>query len=82
VFSGFTSMQPWGWLESDGPGAELEAMAGRPLAWSDVEALTAALAAHPQPGVVSAEVVVQLGKPWAILVRPDGLLGRVEERKV
>ena len=76
VFSGFASMQPWGWLESDGPGEELQAMAGRPLAGSDVEALVAALAAHPQPGVVSAEAAVQGGKPYAILVRADGSRSR------
>ena len=72
VFSGFASMQPWGWLESEGPGAELQAMAGRPLDGRDVEALVSALAAHPPPGVVSAEAVVQNGKPFAILVRADG----------
>src|SRR5204862_2425650 len=55
VFSGFASMQPWGWLESEGPGAELQAMAGRPLEGGDAAALVQALAAHPQAGVVSAE---------------------------
>jgi hypothetical protein len=35
VFSGFASMQPWGWLESQGPGEELQAMAGRPMAGAD-----------------------------------------------
>lgn len=72
VFSGLASMQPWGWLESDGPGEELQALAGRPLEATDAAALVAALAAHPLPGVVSAEVTVQGGKPWAILVRSDG----------
>ena len=72
VFSGFASMQPWGWLESEGPGAEEQAMAGRPLAWSDVEALYTGLAAHPQAGVVSAEVTVQDGRPYAILTRTGG----------
>jgi hypothetical protein len=76
VFSGFASMQPWGWLESDGPGAELQAMAGRPLTGRDVAALVAALAAHPQPGVVSAEARVQGGKPYAILVQADGSRSR------
>ena len=69
-------MQPWGWLESEGPGAELQAMAGRPMGASDVQALVAALAAHPQPGVVTAEAAVQGGKPYAILVRSDGLRSR------
>jgi len=72
VFSGLASMQPWGWLESEGPGEELQALAGRPLEGADAAALVAALAAHPQPGVVSAEAAVQGGRPWAILVRADG----------
>lgn len=72
VFSGLASMQPWGWLESEGPGEELQALAGRPLAGADAAALVAALAARPQPGVVSAEAVTQGGKAWAILVRADG----------
>jgi hypothetical protein len=76
VFSGFASMQPWGWLESAGPDEELQAMAGRPIAGSDVQALVAALAARPQPGIVSAEAAVQGGKPYAILVRADGSRSR------
>ena len=72
VFSGLASMQPWGWLESEGPREELQAMAWRPLAGSDAGALAAALAAHPQAGVVSAGVAVQRGNAFAILVRADG----------
>jgi hypothetical protein len=76
VFSGFASMQPWGWLESEGPGEELHALAGRPLARADAAALVAALAADPQPGVVSAEATVQGGRAYAILVRADGSRSR------
>jgi len=76
VFSGFASMQPWGWLESEGPGEELQAMAGRALEWKDVAALYTALAAHPPRGVVSAEVTVKGGTRYAILVRRDGLRSR------
>jgi hypothetical protein len=72
VFSGFASMQPWGWLESPGPGHELAALAGRPVTPADVAALTTALAAHPLPGAVSAELSVQGGKPYAVLTRADG----------
>jgi hypothetical protein len=76
VFSGFASMQPWGWLESEGPGEELQAMAGRQLDGVDAAMLVAALAAHPQPGVVSAEAAVQGGRPVAILVGSDGSRSR------
>jgi len=76
VFSGLASMQPWGWLESPGPGEELQNLAGRPMEGADASALVHALAANPQPGVVSAELTVQDSKPYAILVRADGLRAR------
>ncbi|MBN9505533.1 MAG: peptidase [Altererythrobacter sp.] len=72
VFSGFASMNPWGWLAGDGPGQEMQSLAGRPIEGGDVEALTHALAAHPRPGVVSAEVTVRGGRAWAVLVGRDG----------
>lgn len=72
VFSGFASMTPWGWLASDGPSAEVQALAGRPLEGGDAEALVRALAAHPRPGIVSAEVTMQGGRAWAILVNHAG----------
>lgn len=72
VFSGFASMQPWGWLESEGPGPELAAIAGRPIGSEDVRALVDTLAAHPPANAVSAEVAVQRGQAWAILVDSHG----------
>ena len=59
VLSGLASMQPWGWLESEGPGEELANLAGRPMEGADAAAMVAELAAHPQPGVVSADLTVQ-----------------------
>jgi hypothetical protein len=73
VFSGFASMNPWGWLESNGPETETAALAGRPLARSDVAALVNGLAAHPQAGIVSAEVVVQHSEPYALLSRANAM---------
>jgi uncharacterized iron-regulated membrane protein len=72
VVSGLASMNPWGWLESEGPGEELLNLAGRPMEGADAAALVRALAANPQPGIVSAEATVQDGRPYAILVRQDG----------
>ena len=72
VLSGLASMQPWGWLESRGPGAELQDLAGRPIDGADAALLARALAANPRPGVVSAELAIQNGKHFAILVRADG----------
>lgn len=72
VFSGFASMQPWGWLEGDGPGPDRAAVAGRPLSGGDAAMLVQALSAHPHSDVVSAEVIVQGGMPVALLARADG----------
>jgi hypothetical protein len=72
VASGLFSMNPWGWFESDGPGAEVKALAGRAATAEDAAALYQALAARPQAGVVSAELSLQGGRPWAILARADG----------
>lgn len=76
VFSGLASMQPWGWLESEGPGEERVALAGRAMTGADAAVLVRALTANPQPGVVSAEVTVQCGEAYAILVRADGSRAR------
>jgi hypothetical protein len=72
VASGLFSMNPWGWFESQGPTEEIPNLEGRPLAGADARALVEALAAHPRSGVVSAEISVQQGTPWAILIRADG----------
>lgn len=76
IASGLFSMQPWGWFESEGPGAQTRALAGRPPESADLAALTAALAARPHPGVVSAELAIQQGQPWALLSRADGSVVR------
>jgi len=76
VVSGLASMNPWGWLESRGPGKELANLAGRPMDGADADALVSALAANPRPGVVSAELGIQGGKAYAILVRADGSRSR------
>lgn len=72
VASGLFSMNPWGWFESDGPGQEVRALAGRSATREDVAALYQAVAAKPQTGVVAAELSMQAGKAWAILARADG----------
>ena len=72
VFSGLASMQPWGWLASKGPSEELAALAGREIEGADVAVLVQALQASRQPGVVSAELAIQGGERYAILVRGDG----------
>jgi hypothetical protein len=76
VVSGLASMQPWGWLESNGPVEEQKNLAGRPLDSADAAALVQALATLRPEGIVSAEVSVQGGRPYAILVGADGSRSR------
>jgi uncharacterized iron-regulated membrane protein len=76
VASGLFSMNPWGWMASEGPGAELAALAGRPATTNDVAALVRALAAAPSSGAVRAELSVQGGKAYAIVSEPSGLRWR------
>jgi hypothetical protein len=77
VFSGFASMTPWHWLESDGPQGEVAALAGRPLSAGDVQAMVGALAAHPLAGVVSAEAAMQGGALYVLVSRADGSRARL-----
>ena len=72
VASGLFSMNPWGWFESRGPTEEIPNLAGRQIEGADISALVEALAAHSPGGMVAAEIAVQRGKPYAILVRADG----------
>ncbi len=76
VFSGFASMQPWGWLES-GPkaGEAAERYAGEPITWAEAkpafEAQVIALRTiSRERSLVS---FVQLdGRPWFIWQGADG----------
>jgi hypothetical protein len=72
VFSGFASMTPWHWLESEGPQGEMAALAGRPAAAANVEQMVRALEQHPAPGLVSAGLSLQGGRAYAVLSRADG----------
>jgi hypothetical protein len=72
VASGLFSMNPWGWFESAGPGDAISNLAGRPAEGADAAQLASAIAARPMPGVVRAELTLQQGRPYAILLRADG----------
>ncbi len=76
VVSGLFSMNPWGWMASEGPGAELTALAGRPASGDDVRALAQSLAATPAGSAVRAELALQGGKAFAIVSEPGGLRWR------
>lgn len=76
VASGLLSMNPWGWMSSEGPGAELSALAGRGVTEDDVRALVQAVTAAPPGGAVRAELSIQGGKAYAIVSEPSGLRWR------
>jgi uncharacterized iron-regulated membrane protein len=78
VVSGLFSMQPWGMFESDGPGEELAAVAGRPASGEDLASFLQALKLHAAPDVVSAELSMQDGAAYAVLAAPDGKKVRAE----
>jgi hypothetical protein len=67
VASGLFSMNPWGWMESEGPSEEMTALAGRPASGGDVGALVQALAAQPPAKAARAELSIQGGDAYAIL---------------
>ena len=72
VVSGLFSMQPWGMFDSDGPGEEVAALAGRAPERDDVEALLSALTASQPSDIVSASLSIQDGAAWAILADSEG----------
>lgn len=76
VVSGLFSMQPWGMFDSDGPGEEVAALAGRSPERADLESLLEALAQSERSDIVSASLSIQDGAAWAILAGSDGLQRR------
>lgn len=74
--SGLFSMNPWGWMESQGPGAEMTALAQRPADREDVAAMVRALAAVPAGAAVRAELSIQAGQPFPLLAEADGTTWR------
>lgn len=72
LVSGLFSMNPWGMMESHGPGAELSALAGRAASEDDANALVEALAGAAPGNAVRAELSVQNGTAYAILADRAG----------
>ena len=76
TFSGFASMQPWGWLES-GPavGEAVDRLSGKPAAWAQVKpALETQIAAlHTSPvGTVQLSYSQMEGGPFFVRRLSDG----------
>lgn len=72
VASGLFSMNPWGWMEGEGPNREMAALAGGSISGEDIGQLVFALRDHPQSGIVRAELSIQDGTAWAILSDGEG----------
>ncbi len=76
TFSGFASMQPWGWLDvGEEAGAAPDRLAGAPVTWAEarpaIEAQIAAMSAsHDKPVLVSMSQME--GQPYFIWRMADG----------
>lgn len=75
-FSGFTSMQPWGWLESDKePWAAADTWSGKPVTWAQfkpaIEAQNVALRTISRERSVVSFMRLE-GQPWFIWQSADG----------
>jgi uncharacterized iron-regulated membrane protein len=83
VFSGFTSMQPWGWLESGREAGEaVDRYAGEPLTWGEAkpafEAQMIALRTISRERSVVTYTQLE-GRPWFIWQSADGSKRRFDE---
>jgi len=81
-FSGFTSMQPWGWLEGDKSSGEVaEAYSGPPLTWANVkpalEAQATALRTVSRERSLVSLIGLE-GRPWFIWQSADGSRRRLD----
>jgi len=81
-FSGFTSMQPWGWLES-GPaaGEAADRYAGKPITWAEArpafEAQAIALRTVSRERSLVTFTQIE-GRPWFIWQSADGSRRRID----
>ncbi len=82
VFSGLFSMNPWGALEGEGIGPEMQRLTERPLAWQDITAavnrLQATTATTDTQDVVRYELSVLAGAPQIVAYRADGFGSRLD----
>lgn len=79
VFSGLFSMNPWGALEGEGAGLELQRLAGRELSWEEIQQMTeAALASDALAGVQRLELTVSGDQPVALAYREGGGQSRLD----
>lgn len=63
VFSGLFSMNPWGALEGEGAGAEMQRLVERPLQWQEITGLLTRLSAfEQQESVVRYEIATLAGE--------------------
>jgi len=81
-FSGFTSMQPWGWLENtQASGEAAERYSGQPLTWAQVKPAleTQAVALRTVSRERSTVAMLQFeGRPWFMWQSADGSRRRLD----
>ena len=78
VFSGLFSMNPWGALEGEGAGPEINRLAGRQLEWQEIEQWVDAARQMSLLGVRRLDLFVQGEQPVAIAHDVTGAQRRLE----
>lgn len=82
-FSGFASMQPWGWLDTGKPAAEAaDRYTGAPVTWAQarpaLEAQAVALRTLSRERSIVSLIILE-GRPWFIWRASDGSRRRFDE---
>jgi hypothetical protein len=80
VLSGLLSINPWGWLEGEGPGPERARLQGTAIAAVEVRASIQALADAHLPDVVSISSAPLAGRLYLMATTADGARSRLDDR--
>jgi uncharacterized iron-regulated membrane protein len=78
TISGLFSMNPWGMMETQHVGEDMEALSGESPKWSEVKQLIAAVAARTPEGVVSLNSALFGGQLYAIASTASGARHRLD----
>ena len=78
VGSGLLSMNPWGTLEGEGAGAEVQRLTQRLLQWSDITAVISTIGSYPTTTTARLEIEVLQGNAQVIAHTTTGTATRLD----
>ncbi|MGH8255538.1 MAG: PepSY domain-containing protein, partial [Steroidobacteraceae bacterium] len=78
IFSGFTSMNPWGWMEGSSAAAVLRRLSGPQITGTQLRAALRGLAAAHPDGIASLEGVPLDGRLYWMAASTDGVRRRLD----